>query len=167
MRFRSLIVLMGALAACSANSPPPPGAAIAPDPRCMGDDPRNPCSIYRLSLIELIARPEIYDGRRVLVKGFASLEFEDNGLYVSREDATVPIRKNGVWIDPPPATAEGSQLFLWNRRYVMVEGQFSAVDTGHMGLWSGSISDISRYRAISGGAGRPDEERDPSITSPD
>ena len=171
-RFLVVIVWFGAMSACSVDSSQssagvrelrtPAEARTLRDSRCIGNDPRNPCEIYSLSLVELIARPEIYDGHRVLVRGFVTLEHEDNGLYLSSEDAAIPIRKNGLWLDLPSRAAEGSQLFLWNRRYVLVEGTFSALNSGHMDLWSGAILDISRYRAISGGEGRADERRTPS-----
>ena len=45
-----------------------------------------PCVLWGPSLIELIARPELYDGKRVRVIGFVNLQFEGNGLYVSRGD---------------------------------------------------------------------------------
>ncbi|MCW5823110.1 MAG: hypothetical protein KIT34_09925 [Cyanobacteria bacterium TGS_CYA1] len=38
-------------------------------------------------MISIIANPEKYDGKNVQVKGFLHLEYEDYGLYLSKEDA--------------------------------------------------------------------------------
>lgn len=39
------------------------------------------------SLISIISNPERYDGKKIQVKGFLHLEYEDYGLYLSKEDA--------------------------------------------------------------------------------
>lgn len=134
-------------------------AARDRDPRCIGKDVRKPCSLYSVSLIELIARPERYDGRRVVTVGFAALSFESQGLYVSQANADNGVTMNGVWLEEPPTSAKGAGKWLWNDRYVMVEGTFRAQHTGHMGMWIGAIEDLSTYRATGGGDPRQDELR--------
>src|SRR4051812_30757429 len=63
------------------------------------------CPMFAPSLIELIARPELYDGKRVRVAGFADLEFEGNSLYLSREDYVQMLTRNGVWLDASDSLA--------------------------------------------------------------
>src|SRR5258708_16688216 len=70
--------------------------------RCEEVDTSRHCTLWSPALVELIARPELYDGKRVRVIGFVNFEFEGNGLYVSREDWQRSINRNGVWVDPPP-----------------------------------------------------------------
>ena len=104
------------------------------------------CILWGPSLIELIARPEVYDGKRVRVIGFVNLEFEGNGLYVSREDWEQSIYRNGVWINPPTGfeSDSGPAKRRPNQQHVIVEGVFSSGRGGHFGMWSGTIDSVTR-----------------------
>jgi hypothetical protein len=79
---------------------------------------------FDVSLVQLVAKV-------VRVIGFVRLAFEGNAIYLQQEDYKHGITKNGLWID---ATDE-----IWKRRadfdrkYVLLEGTFSANDTGPMG----------------------------------
>lgn len=101
------------------------------------------CVLFGPSLIELLARTDAYDGKRVRVIGFANLEFEGNALYVSREDYEHMIPRNGFWLDVPDSLLRGRTLHLPG--YFLIEGVVSAHDRGHMGLWSGAIGQVSRF----------------------
>ena len=114
--------------------------------RCEEIDTSNHCTLWGPALVELIARPELYDGKRVRVIGFVNFEFEGNGLYVSREDFQRSISRNGVWVDPPvrfKSDSAPSQVYP-NQHYVLLEGTFNARHTGHMGMWSGAIERVTR-----------------------
>ena len=139
------------VAGCSAPSHDSADPAVASTSRvtlrCVASDSAGKgCSLWGPSLIELIARPELYDGKRVRVIGFANFEFEGNGLYVSESDWRHGIYRNGVWIDPPAGTGQDSASAPGpvNQRYVIVEATFHQQQSGHMGMWSGSLSDVSR-----------------------
>jgi hypothetical protein len=97
-------------------------------------------------MIELIARPELYDGKRIRVIGFVNFEFEGNGLYVSREDWQQSIHRNGVWIEPPKSfeSDSGSAARRPNQQYVLVEATFRAGQGGHMSMWSGTLERVTR-----------------------
>jgi hypothetical protein len=95
----------------------------------------------RVSLVELLARPEYWDGRKVLVTGFLNLEFEGDALYLHKEDWKEQILSNAIWVHPSPSMRE--QYKILKRRYVMIEGIFDGKDLGHMGLFQGAIRDIS------------------------
>ena len=64
-------------------------------PRCAIEG--EPCSLYDASIVELIATPEMFDGKRVRTVGFVHLEFEGNGLYLHKEDWTHSLYRNGLW----------------------------------------------------------------------
>jgi hypothetical protein len=51
------------------------------------------------SLISLISRPEKYDGKNVVVMGYASFGFEDSYLYLSPYDAQHLVKQNALWLD--------------------------------------------------------------------
>jgi hypothetical protein len=116
---------------------------------CEQEDESHRCTLWGPSLIALIARPELYDGRRVRTVGFVHFEFEGNTLYVSREDYDNAIAKNGLWIDPPPGfqSSNGVARAQPNDRYVIVEATFSAQRQGHMGMSSGALEHVSRLDA--------------------
>jgi hypothetical protein len=100
------------------------------------------CSLYDVSLYELITRPAEFDGKRVRVIGFAHFEFEGNGLYPHREDWQQGILHNGVWLEPPNEAANSL-----SDHYVLVEGRFEARSRGHMGMWSGTIDSVTRIES--------------------
>jgi hypothetical protein len=95
-----------------------------------------------VTLVQLIANPEKFDGRLIRVIGLLRLEFEGNVLYLHREDYENAILGDGIWVDVTPAIRKQSAKL--NMNYVLLEGVFSAGDRGHMGMWSGSIKQIRR-----------------------
>jgi hypothetical protein len=94
-----------------------------------------------VSMIQLIATPEKYQGKRVRMLAFLRIEFEGNALYLHKEDYQHLLYGNGLWIDLPKGISNGKEL---NNRYVLVEGLFDGTQKGHMGLWSGTITDVTR-----------------------
>ncbi len=95
-----------------------------------------------VTLVQLIANPEKFNGKRVRVIGFLRLEFEGDVLYLHREDYENAILGNGIWVDVTPAITK--QKASLNMNYVLLEGVFSSSDRGHMGMWSGTIKQIRR-----------------------
>lgn len=98
-----------------------------------------------VSIVNLIAAPSDFDGKRVRVVGFLALEFEGTALYLHEEDCRRRITRNGVWLALPRQVPE-AHLEL-RGRYVLVEGTFSAGRKGHGGMASGSIGEITRLVA--------------------
>lgn len=113
---------------------PPTAGAPAPDPN-------RPVSV---SLIRLIANPDAFDGKLVRVFGYVRVEHEGTSIYLHREDYVKGLSKNGLWLAASDVAAPGSREAAVQNRYALIEGRFSAKMTGHMGLWSGSIKDITR-----------------------
>jgi hypothetical protein len=114
--------------------------------RCATRDSAGRCQLWDPSLLELIVRPEVYDGRPVRTIGFVHFEFEGNLLYVSEADWRHRVTKNGIWIDPPAGFQADSAASRrqTNDRYVLVEGVFDARSRGHLGMSSGSIHTVTR-----------------------
>src|SRR5688500_11478518 len=127
------------------------------DEFCAYANPR-PCPLYHLSLVYLLAHPADFHGKRVQVVGFIHLEFEGDAIYLHREDSDAGLLKNGLWVAFRDSTREHAGLL--NDRYALIEGKFSATNRGHLGLWGGSIGDISHIVAWPSRAElkqRPDE----------
>lgn len=95
-----------------------------------------------VTLVQLIASPEKFDGKLIRVIGFLRLEFEGDVLYLHREDYEYAILGNGIWVEvTPEMTKRKAKL---NMHYVLLEGIFSSKERGHMGMWSGTIKKIGR-----------------------
>jgi len=96
-----------------------------------------------VSLINLIATPEKYQGKIVQVVGYLNLEFEGNAIYIHKEDYENALLKNAVWVDVSRNEAiKNAKAF--NKKYVIMVGVFDMKDNGHMGMFSGTIKNISR-----------------------
>jgi hypothetical protein len=96
--------------------------------------------VEQVSILQLIATPEAFDGKEVQVVGFLRLEFEGNVLYLHEEDYSHRIYKNGLWVRPNAKMMANADKI--NMHYVTIKGRFNARDKGHMGLGSGTITDI-------------------------
>jgi hypothetical protein len=106
-----------------------------------------------VSLIRLIAAPQEYAGRRVAIVGFLHLEFEGDGIYLHRDDYEHSQTKNGLWVVVSGESAK--QLRAAADQYVLLEGTFIPDRHGHMGLWSGTLAQITRAQVWKEGpAGR-------------
>lgn len=95
-----------------------------------------------VSTISLVANPQQYEGQFVRVIGFLHLEFESNVLYLHKEDYERVISPNGIWISLTDQQKINAKKLSNN--YVIVEGMFNSKMKGHMGMWSGSLQEISR-----------------------
>ena len=95
-----------------------------------------------ISLVQLIANPEKFDGKQVAVAGFLRLEMEGDALYLSRDDFLNGVTKNAIWIDLTPELVKSRQQL--NNRDVLLLGTFDASGHGHMGLFSGRMTNVSR-----------------------
>jgi len=93
------------------------------------------------SILQLIANPQKFDKKTVRFQGVVNIEFERNGIYLSKEHWENSVTSCGIWLDIDPKLAKSRK---WaNGKYFIIEGVFHAEDKGHMGLWMGSISNIT------------------------
>ena len=95
-----------------------------------------------VSFLQLIASPSTFQEKRVRLIGFAHVEFEGQALYFHREDFENGISKNAIWLDVDLRRPEFAAL---NDRYIIVEGVFRGGPRGHFGMFSGALTEISRY----------------------
>jgi hypothetical protein len=89
-----------------------------------------------VSVVALLADPSQYDGQRLQVEGFLNLQFEGNALYLDKAEFEADLSRNAVWIDLPRGFDK--------RLYATVDGVFVASGRGHLGAYSGTITDIGR-----------------------
>ncbi len=110
-----------------------------------------------VSLIQLIANPNTYDQKIVRVIGFVRLEFEGNAIYLHQDDYKHGISKNGLWLNATDDMRKKTADF--DQKYLLLEGTFNAKKMGHMGLFSGSIQQITRCQVWSEEKGKSDGAR--------
>lgn len=97
-----------------------------------------------VTMIQLIATPEKYDGQLVRVIGVGNLEFEGNCISLSKEDLKYGVG-HSIWIELGEKAISYEEAKKFNGEYVIVEGIFDKDDCGHMDMFCGSIKNISRY----------------------
>lgn len=102
--------------------------------------------VIEVSIINLIATPEKYDGMLVRVIGVVNFGFEDNGLFFSHEDYKKSITKNAIRIEmsSSPLNTEYHMFSKFNGKYVIIEGIFSSQRKGNLDSYSGTIKKMSR-----------------------
>ena len=106
----------------------------------------------RVSLVQLLATPERYNGKTVQVTGYLHLQFEDTALYFSKEDAQYG--SNALWVgfandvkletDGNPSRRKRLKLSSFDCRHVLVQGVFDSSVRGHLGSFPGGVTNISR-----------------------
>lgn len=104
----------------------------------------NPAVTYEpVSIIRLISTPEKYDRKKVLIKGFLNLEYENDVVYLHREDYENNIGENSIGIIIKGEERSSPQYQKLNHKYVFVEGIFDKDQQGMLGF-RGAIDSISR-----------------------
>lgn len=115
------------------NPPPPPVPPVVP-------------------FVRLLATPEKFDGKQVVVYAQILVTYDGQGAFASRESATHP--SNGIWIDGDFSNYVLRDKELWYQG--RIAGTFRANKRGATGVWSGTIEQI----------GNPRLERLPDLEAP-
>jgi hypothetical protein len=106
-----------------------------------------------VSLIQLIATPEKYNGKFVRVEGYLHYKFEDSALYFTKDHADRLDGRNALWvsyassetIQLQPKEKDGIKYF--DCEWALLEGIFkyeSDHGHGHMGMFSGELKNVTR-----------------------
>lgn len=96
-----------------------------------------------VSIVSLISSPEKYNNKTVSTIGYASLEFENDGLFISESDAKNGIGLNSLYL--VLSEEELKKYLKFDHTYVLVQGTFDAANKGHGSLKSGAIKGIQRF----------------------
>ncbi|MDQ1097577.1 MULTISPECIES: hypothetical protein [Chryseobacterium] len=99
---------------------------------------------YDISMLRLIVTPEKYHNKTVQVIGYLNLEFEGNAIYFHQEDYEKGSSRNGMWVDFSEDLIHKKDLKKFNKKYVIIIGKFDMNSKGHMGMFGGSLKNISR-----------------------
>lgn len=106
------------------------------------------------SLIQLLANPEKFDGKRVSVQGYLSMpehRAKDNyagpTLFLHREDAEHLLLSNSIWVEPSAEMKRNSKELAG--MYVAMGGRFRAGYAGHLFGTVGGITDVEFCNVVS------------------
>lgn len=128
----------------------------------------------KVSLADVIARPNMYHGKRISVVGFYHGEFEGSSLSVGEaipRALAVKIKqwkvsgsgqsgfaqvapmykslfKSSVWRSGPSTFANKAAIRDKNDAWVRVEGIFLRGPAGHLSLWPGEIVRVTRIEPV-------------------
>lgn len=117
----SAILAAGLVVACHRTDAPEPAPSV--------------------SLVQVIAAPQTWNGKLVRVIGFLRLEFEGDALFLHEEDFVHKILANAVGVDLDREFPERAKLGM---NYVLIEGVFIASDPRDASAYVGKISRIRR-----------------------
>jgi hypothetical protein len=129
------------LIACGARSGPtsagagPQSEAVCLEPVAEG------CELHQVPLLELLAQPERWRGRRVAVEGYLHLEPEGSALYLSAEDYQRRNFRRALLTTSTLRDVLGPACRC-NDQEVLLIGMYDPSDRGHTGAWGGAVKDI-------------------------
>jgi hypothetical protein len=93
-----------------------------------------------VSLIQVIANPEKFDGKRLVVLGFLDFEREADLLFASKDKYDNVILPDTLWIDPTEEM--GTNKATLNLKYVRIDGIFHAGAQRRFRFAVGGMTDI-------------------------
>ena len=99
---------------------------------------------YDISMLRLIVTPEKYHNKTVQIIGYLNLEFEGNAIYFHKEDYEKGSSRNGMWVSFSDDLAKKKDLKKYSKKYVIIVGKFDMNAKGHMGMFGGSLKNITR-----------------------
>ena len=101
-----------------------------------------------VSFMQLIAESDKFHGKLVRVIGVSRIEFEGDSIWFMKEHYIHGIHQNSLWIEPDynALGVTRQQLEQLNGKYVLIEGIFNKNNHGHLGMYSGALENITRFR---------------------
>lgn len=99
-----------------------------------------------VSMVQLIANPEKYDGTAIQVIGFVGLEPEGTAVYLHKEDHENGLTRNALGLDVSDEILKERKKY--DRKYVIIRGTFNAKSKGHLSMNSGTIENITRFDSL-------------------
>ena len=98
-----------------------------------------------VSMVQLLANPAKFHNQLIQVEGYLHVKFEDECLYLSKEDADYLNGKHGVWISFSDRLSKrpNKDLEYFDCKHVMIIGIFDKDQTGHLDSAAGGIKAVT------------------------
>jgi hypothetical protein len=100
-------------------------------------------SVRMMSLVELIANPKTYDGVRVAVIGYVTLSYEDEAIYLHKDDYENRLFTNAVKLALTTEQMEQYQKQFRRPCYAEVEGIFHVPEADARVPFAGKLLPVS------------------------
>ncbi len=94
----------------------------------------------KVSIVQLISRPEEYHGKRVYIRGYLHYRFEDKVLYTSKENS-VYMMGDRLWVNTESQSIE-EKLRQLDGSFVEIEGVYNKNRQGHSECCWGAIDSV-------------------------
>lgn len=98
-----------------------------------------------VTLAELLANPHQYHLKKVSVIGIVNIEFEGNALFLDRQSWQHKIYLNSLWLT---LSDRNNLLPRASGQHLLIEGIFDINAKGHLGLWPGGITNVTRCKRV-------------------
>jgi hypothetical protein len=108
---------------------------------------QNPPRSQYVSLVALIANPERFDGKPVVVSGYLTLENEGPSLFMHKEDYDNLILTNALWLEPTRNMLENREKLEF--KYVVINGIFHAGHRLRNNYSAGGLTNIEKCTLLS------------------
>ena len=99
------------------------------------------------SLVQILSNPEKFHEREIKTQGYLIVEFEEDALYLRKEDADYGMTANSVWVELTDEMKANPEKY--NGKHVYIRGTFNAKAFGHLWNHSGYIHDITHCHLLS------------------
>lgn len=96
----------------------------------------------KVSLISVIANPEKYHKKNIIVEGYFIMETEGNAIYVSKADYSNMLNKNAVYLFTDFDFLKKMGIEAPYRGYVSIEGIFNKDIKGSYDFYSGTFEEV-------------------------
>ena len=158
IRLTVVLLCMLACLACWASGPENVAVALGEDLSSKSEPGGRQWSAddYPIvSIIALIANPELFDGRDITVWGYIVRRSDEDdylgvpmAVFTEEASAMVPLRPNGlVVLGCDPSTSDSPCLMSADEGYGLVSGRFSA-DVSRRFRYSGIIHEVARLELL-------------------
>jgi len=97
-----------------------------------------------VSIISLIANPQMHDGEFVQVEGFCQFGLEESTIYLSQDDAHFLNYKNGLHLQFSEKLVKQVNSRKFNQKFVLIEGIFKPEKIQPTWGTMGSLIQITR-----------------------
>jgi len=137
------------------------------DPQTNNSDYEEDNMPLGVSIIQLIANPVEYHGKKIRVDGVANLSVGARAIYLCTEHWYYMSNRNALWvsIESKYIDYEDGSYEHWyyindewvvyedaqhyNGKYVLIEGTFDMYEIGNRGMFSGGIVNVTRFSDFS------------------
>jgi len=86
-------------------------------------------------MVQILANPDKYDGKRVRFVGYVVVEFECHAIFVDQESYKHGILMNSVGL----LHDFGKRRTKADKKYCLIEGVYKATPVGYRGAHNGSL----------------------------